>query len=376
MKSKIKKNLFYLIFGLLLVTSVTLSILSIVKAVKNSKSTINKINNWDNVPEKFKEFSKKNSLKISFQISENEYNKNYFSSEGTAWSWYYEQVENFEYKYEWYLMTNFHVINEAIAFVNNLTIYNNENSSVDIKDTNQLKEYYRNNWLTKYWEENNNDLNNIFNIYMWNGNKYNSLISPSSSFVESINIITDFNNENLTLFSKGDIYNLDMALVKINLDFSKNYSLLNSNYQCDNIWLKYLNNNSLLEYPIDNKYIYISGNPYEYHQLVGVLLNEQKWKKEYQNLTISNNEILSLLKAPYFYSTIYYSNFLLSNGASGSPVYQIDNKDIELSQIIPIGIYWGGQENSKSLFSPSFIPFKYNNVYNVFENFKNEKTKF
>ncbi|MBD5423425.1 MAG: hypothetical protein HDR43_02930 [Mycoplasma sp.] len=379
--------LLYIILGASAITGVVIGSYSIWNNFFRTRK-LDAESNWDNLPGGYKEFSSENSLKVEFQISDS-FNHGSsvvnMTSSGTAWSWYY--LKNSEYLWDWYLITNFHVVNEAVAYANNLSEVINE--ELYINDV-ELLNYYKNNSNTLLDLEKQS-----FRLYQYDFSypKYVDLITDSvRNSINSINIITDFNNDNLALFSESknnnsetDVeYNLDMALIKISFDFTRNGGYINPNYQKLNIIEKYneVKNNGINNDIDNNKDVYIAGNPAKLQQLIGVKINDE-WKIDYKQLTSIKDKILMHLKAPYYYTKNWFTNFPLSSGASGSAVYAInhnsENEPISWKEIIPIGIYWGGAINELEM-KPSIIPFiidKNSSIiwgnstisFNIFENF-------
>lgn len=370
---KKNKSLFlYSTLGILTVVSVGVSIWAIVKIKNDIDKTqrVMLIEDWESTPNGFKEFSQDNSFKVEMQISPT------YVSQGTAWSWYIDEVQ--PNVIDWYLMTNFHVVNEAVAFKNDFTSLD-ENNTPYISNINGLLDYYSNNISTNVYSENDNY---SFNVFKWtNSNKYTSFLSTTSYLtsinkqaIKSIDVITDFNNDNIDLFS-NDSYNLDMSLIKVRMNL-KDYS--NNKYKILNVVDNYVNS-SYKPITDNSKKTLIAGNPSESNRLIGVSLDSQKWDVRDVLLDHNSSEILNKLKAPYYYSEYPYSKFQLGPGASGSAVYQVDDNIFEndsdtnkeyFNSLAPIGIFWGGRSASNvNLFWPSFIPFIYKDRYNIFDNF-------
>ncbi|WP_022935358.1 hypothetical protein ACJA28_00165 [Mesomycoplasma moatsii] len=389
MKIKIRSLIWYVAIGITLGISISFTIILINKIInKNNKNAQSTSFDWSDKPAGFKEFSSDNSFKVDLQSSDI-INGAGFQTSGTAWSWYYENINS--NTYDWYLMTNFHVVNDAIAYVKNFTTQNDLNKPPVISQPNNLLNYYSQNSITNIWDSNKSYL---FSLSKWSSNFYNPIITTRKQFnyndktlnfqdIKSIDLITDFDNKNINLFSKENDYNLDMSLIKIRVDLSNKKYLIND-FKCPNIYDIYENKYTQEEknniHVSNEKKTYIAGNPYAKKELVGVVLEKQKWSKNESNVD-KNDPFLDKLKAPYYYSIYWYENFALSSGASGSAVYQIDDfvyendsyKNIEyLSNLVPIGIYWGGTKIIDSEnFKPSFIPFVIDNKYNIFDNFKN-----
>ncbi len=377
---KWKSILLYFLLGALTIASVSLITWYVVKIIQNHKNNVDKF--IEPIEEsEYRDFSQKNSFKIELQSS-NAIGGQYYVSQGTAWSWYYDQID--KYTYDWYLMTNLHVVNDAVAFQCGYTnIYNNDL----IVDNNKLKNYYVTAIDTPY------KTSNYFTLSKWSdysatSGSYNNILDTqqngskiiSRDQIKSIDIITDCNNNSIDLFSSNN-YNLDMSLVKISLNFtSKPYLIDNllANNIAPNTFDLY--EKSTLEqknedlYFDKNKYIYIAGHPANEKRLISILFNPQQWMLTIEDWSKNpnNSEVLKQLKEPCYFSLDYYANFKLTSGASGSEVFQVNQDGDNLSTKIPIGIFWGGVEKNESSFKPSFIPFEMNYSginYNIFDNF-------
>ena len=360
---------------------------------------------WKKLPPGYEDYSQRHSYKVQLRISDNK------ASNGTAWSWYWKQQQSNSSLYDWYLITNFHVVNEAIAYNLNLTTEDNSNKVV-ISDANALLDAYHNKY--KFTFDNNNVLDESwFSLYRWKTGStkdgYTHLLGNSNSAlrncVKEFSIIADFENDDIDLFSKlnnqntAQDYNLDMALIKITFDFSsyENPGIPNENPGIPNDNPGIPNENPIIQSysPVlnfqnsttaeriykENKKIFIAGHPVAKQKLVGVEI-DSKFIPDYKSLESFEDPILKKLKAPYLYSSKDYTNFPLSGGASGSAVYQdinypIDSnpnpvQTIDWTKKVPVGIYWGGQSTTNTM-KPSFIPFIVTNQayggYNIFINF-------
>lgn len=353
---------------------------------------------WKKLPPGYEDYSQRHSYKIQLRISDNK------ASNGTAWSWYWKQQQSNSSLYDWYLITNFHVVNEAIAYNLNLTTEDNSNQVV-ISDAAALLDAYHNKY--KFTFDNNNVLDESwFSLYRWKTGStkdgYTHLLGNSNSTlrncVKEFSIIADFENNNIDLFSKLNIqnnaqdYNLDMALIKITFDFSsyENPDIPNDNpgipnenpiIQSYSPVLNFQNATTAERRYNENLKIFIAGHPVAKQKLVGVEI-DSKFIPDYKSLESFEDPILKKLKAPYLYSSNDYTNFPLSGGASGSAVYQdinypIDSnpnpvQTIDWTKKVPVGIYWGGQSTTNTM-KPSFIPFIVTKQayggYNIFNNF-------
>lgn len=360
---------------------------------------------WKKLPPGYEDYSQRHSYKVQLRISDNK------ASNGTAWSWYWKQQQSNSSLYDWYLITNFHVVNEAIAYNLNLTTEDSSNKVV-ISNAAALLDAYHNKY--KFTFDNNNVLDESwFSLYRWKTGStkdgYTHLLGNSNSTlrncVKEFSIIADFENNNIDLFSKLNIqnnaqdYNLDMALIKITFDFSpyENPGIPNDNPGIPNENPDIPNENPIIQSysPVlnfqnsttaeriykENKKIFIAGHPVAKQKLVGVEI-DSKFIPDYKSLESFEDPILKKLKAPYLYSSNDYTNFPLSGGASGSAVYQdinypIDSnpnpvQTIDWTKKVPVGIYWGGQTTTNTM-KPSFVPFIVTNQayggYNIFNNF-------
>lgn len=353
---------------------------------------------WKKMPPGYEDYSQRHSYKVQLRISDNK------ASNGTAWSWYWKQQQSNSSLYDWYLITNFHVVNEAIAYNLKLTTEDSSNNVV-IPNTAALLNAYHNQY--KFTFDNKNVLDESwFSLYRWKTgstkDEYTHLLGNSNSIlrncVKEFSIIADFENNDIDLFSElnnqntAQDYNLDMALIKITFDFSsyENPSIPNENPNIPNenpIIQSYspvsnFQNATIAERIYnENLKIFIAGHPVAKQKLVGVEM-DSKFIPDYKSLESFDDPILKKLKAPYLYSLKDYNNFPLSGGASGSAVYQdinypIDSnpnpvQTIDWTKKVPVGIYWGGQTVS-SIMKPSFIPFIVSNTayggYNIFDNF-------
>lgn len=359
---------------------------------------------WKKLPPGYEDYSQKHSYKVQLRISDNK------ASNGTAWSWYWKQQQSNSSLYDWYLITNFHVVNEAIAYNLNLTTEDNSNKVV-ISDANALLNYYHNQY--KFTFDNNNVLDESwFSLYRWKTGStkdgYTHLLGNSNSTlrncVKEFSIIADFENNDIDLFSKlnnqntAQDYNLDMALIKITFDFSpyENPGIPNENPDIPNEnpiiqsyspVLNFQNSTTAERIYYENLKIFIAGHPVAAQKLMGVEI-DSKFDPDYKSLESFEDPILKKLKAPYLYSSKDYTNFPLSGGASGSAVYQdinypIDSnpnpvQTIDWTKKVPVGIYWGGQSTTNTM-KPSFIPFIATNQayggYNIFNNFIDAVTR-
>ena len=370
-----KIKLYFVFFFLTLTASfVSIALLTIKKQKDNNATNEFSLVDWSNIPESLRVFSEENSFKLEMQIDDPDEEGYFFVSSGTAWSWHYNQKS--ETNYEWYLMTNFHVVNSSIDYLINGSY---------VEDTKQsysnLLDYYSKNYLTSIPIQ-----DFYFSLSKYNGVKereesfgYSSLLNTfeqkENVIINSIDIITDFNNDNIELFSKGNEYNLDMSIIKIDLSIKNIY--FNSKYVSDPYSFYRSYSNEIIEQnkPIvsNEKQTYIFGHPAGYHEMVGVILDEQNIEHKTEYLINSEEVIFQKLKAPYYILNHWYKEFPLTGGASGSPIYQFYDVNQSLWDMLPVGIYWGGFvfEDDNHNFKPSFIPFIEENLYDIFLNFRN-----
>ena len=343
---------------------------------------------WKKLPPGYEDYSQRHSYKIQLRISDNK------ASNGTAWSWYWKQQQSNSSLYDWYLITNFHVVNEAIAYNLNLTTEDSSNKVV-ISNPAALLNAYHNQY--KFTFDNKNVLDESwFSLYRWKigstKDEYTQLLGNSArNYIKELSIIADFENDDIDLFSKlnnqntAQDYNLDMALIKITFDFSsyENPGIPNENLgiQSYSPVSNFQNATTVERIYNENLKIFIAGHPVAKQKLMGVEM-DSKFIPDYKSLESFDDPILKKLKAPYLYSLKDYQNFPLSGGASGSAVYQDINypinsnpnpvQTINWTTKVPVGIYWGGQTVS-SIMKPSFIPFIVSNQayggYNIFDNF-------
>lgn len=334
----------------------------------------------------FGDFSLRNSFKVEFQITPlPEGGGSYLTTGGTAWSWYYKKHS--EYQYDWYLMTNLHVVNNAVSFINNF--------GGMVTNPSGLIEWYKNNQVTKLppnyifylskWTENNN-----YKVLATTSKNINDDLAVKPESIKNVEIITDFNNDSVDLFSKSDesgkvLYNMDMALIKFEFDFSSRPNHLQESYKRPNVFATY---ESEKQKWIDNKFndnqnIFVGGHPSAQNKLIYYEFTPP-FDIEYGLLNY-NDRILELLKAPYFHSKNWVPDYKLTEGASGSAIYQkLLNQSFSWSNIVPIGIYWGGLApyDGGTEFKPSLIPFivdrtftdtldkkEVNLQYNIYDNF-------
>ena len=406
-KSKIRNFIeksLYIILGAIAVAGIGFGCYKLY--VSLFKTQIEEANtDWKKLPPGYEDYSQKHSYKVQLRISDNK------ASNGTAWSWYWKQQQSNSSLYDWYLITNFHVVNEAIAYNLNLTTEDSSNKVV-ISNAAALLDAYHNKY--KFTFDNKNVLDESwFSLYRWKTGStkdgYTHLLGNSNSTlrncVKEFSIIADFENNDIDLFSKlnnqntAQDYNLDMALIKITFDFSsyENPGIPNDNPGIPNENPDIPNENPIIQSysPVlnfqnsttaeriykENKKIFIAGHPVAAQKLMGVEI-DSKFDPDYKSLESFEDPILKKLKAPYLYSSNDYTNFPLSGGASGSAVYQdinypIDSnpnpvQTIDWTKKVPVGIYWGGQSTTNTM-KPSFIPFIVTNQayggYNIFDNF-------
>ena len=390
-KSKIRNIIeksLYLILGVVAIAGIGFGCYKLYNSL--FKIQIEEANtDWKKMPPGYEDYSQRHSYKVQLRISDNK------ASNGTAWSWYWKQQQSNSSLYDWYLITNFHVVNEAIAYNLQLTTEDSSNNVV-IPNTAALLNAYHNQY--KFTFDNKNVLDESwFSLYRWKTgstkDEYTQLLSNSvRNCVKEFSIIADFENNDIDLFSElnnqnnaQQDYNLDMALIKITFDFSsyENPSIPNENpiIQSYSPVSNFQNATTAERRYNENLKIFIAGHPVAKQKLTGVEI-DSKFDPDYKSLVSFEDPILQRLKAPYLYSSKEYDNFPLSGGASGSAVYQDINyplnsnpnpvQTIDWTTKVPVGIYWGGQTISSRM-KPSFIPFIVTNQsyggYNIFDNF-------
>lgn len=346
----------------------------------------------------FNDFSQFNAFRLRFGVENGKY-----YTEGTAWSWYVEKKSNTTF--DWYLMTNLHVVDNVVADINGY--FNGGNIS-----TNNLRNYYKNNYVSTFPIS---DSKQPFQLVSYaNGNKPQAIINvnpkpidPSkpnyipdsahvvnNSNVKSIKIIHDFNNDNIELFSKtvstsSKNYNLDMALVKISLDLGIGMTDIIAKSTRKPVFEKYLELNKQAPQVDSNNGVNISGIPYNQSKpqdtkmIMFNSISNVDPRYSYSNLLYSGS-VLGDLRGPYYYMMLPENNFPLTGGASGSAVYQLEDpyNYVDYNKVIPTGIYWGHDGNRNGIYidpsntMPSFLPFVFNGSYNtdvhynIWENFE------
>lgn len=367
----------------------------------------------------FKDFSQRNSFRIRMQtLGPTNANDptSIWAEAGTAWSLYF--TKKYENMYDWYLMTNFHVLYKSVSYAKGFTTPPGINHGVTINEV-ELVKYLQNNNVTTFDHQ-----KTFLNLatYDFYSEQYKSLLLTddipqfdttnkhenyvTKDMIKSIQVITDYQNKNIELFSKVDssgntIYNLDAAILKLTLDFTGKPNFLNKNYQRPNLIEQYRKNK---QYYIDNNFdpklstgVSIAGNPASGKKLMPVNIKSE-FDLKYESLMIGSYT-LNNLYGPYQWSRKYSEvKDALSPGASGSAVYQLKNNDFYnenqqymWDKILPAGIYWGGQAVNGIGFDPdnnywdtSFVPFIWSgktdkNVdlsYNVWDSFINNLSNF
>lgn len=307
------------------------------------------------------EFSQNNSFKVQTGRA------GQGTMAGTAWTWYYKKTGN--YSYDWYLMTNYHVVQQMIE--NSLKNYNQTNGTSELKkgSLNIIQ-------LSKY---SNNEYVPFLNSSDRSSPKPNII---SYDDIKSINFISDNNNEILELFSDSSKnYNLDIAMIKISLDFStrNDKNDLINNHKSPNVWEMYQklseeekNKFDFLNLKNSDKqpHIYISGNPVSLKKLVQQYISYDKYQWDNQNSSWISDYIPA-------------DKFNIYPGSSGSAAYYLPNNNINLNNIVPIGIYniyWPDSNDNVTGYSPGWCPFVYNSNtnkhWNIFDNFQNYLNKF
>lgn len=359
----------------------------------------------------FKDFSQKNSFKIQLQTSDPRVGDptNISVTAGTAWSWYYEKNNTANDLYDWYVMTNFHVVYKSVSYVKNIS-NSNPTQQIDYLSKNNVTEFDPNKYYLSLWNYDLSEKKYKTLLYTKNDNnweqdqeKHQKVVT--GDIIKEIKIITDYENKNMSLFSGYDqskdkkLYNLDMSLIKITLDFSKHKDYVNKEYQKHNVVGTYQKDKN---YFINNLFtpslstgVSIAGNPDSEHALCFAQV-PTPFSLKYEGLSIGS-AILNNLYGPFYWADKYEFDIKkqLSPGASGSAVYQLKTNDenqlISWNRTIPVGIYWGGQAvagigipNDNNYWNTSLMPFIFNGQtetnqkvnYNVFDNFLNNLETF
>ncbi len=365
---------------------------------------------WDEIPDGIRDFSEFNSFRVCFTTDPQH------MSQGTAWS-FYLNPNTHSGMVEWYLATNFHVVNEAVYYNNGVdstldapTFYKHK---VDItkgfliqkyeQDPTQQRGYYRSIMDSAGWNRNTQVYNTLF-PYGY---------SPFFGKANKVEVITDnaqipYNQDRLNLFSnsisvlqskENDFYNLDMALIK--LTFEKKIYDENADF-FEKISNPYKKWSSLSPYEkgktLDikvEKGFYMAGNPAYNRDVVpwgGHLIPAQipyrlknAWSLESRYMPLNQAQrdtipqrALAALNEKSWRPKEPYVDWKLTAGASGSAVYQTPisdynpgiSPDINPKDVVPIGIFWGGLSvGTQGVFIPCFIPFV-TEQYNIYENFE------
>lgn len=347
---------------------------------------------FESIAQKSKQWSNffyNNSYKVQFTVRDSVLpDTNAYSIFGTCWSWYYGMNSNTN-SFEWYLMTNFHVVNDICYELWNKQPENKNNEYgyldkmvFDLPNINQDMSIY--NWSSVQRRYTQISLNNLTDIDIIIDNKFSNT------------------NYNQVLFSNpkdsSNRYALDMALIR--LTFNYDYSQQLESKHIMNPFSLYKNDSKLQysnRFGQTNKPTLIGGNPHKTNTSATNVSNtfvdlalESNWELSYNELNINSQvaiKALKNLKAPYMYTTENYNtnNWKLIGGSSGSPVFQnstntdfwgLTMNDI-ITKLLPTAIYWGARADDKFT-SPSVIPLIYGDPskpllpsYNVFNNFDN-----
>ncbi len=378
MKIKFKKIIPFFLLGLISTASIGVGTYFIVQNFTiDKRATIIPLEPFDWTDYKNAEtFSQKNSFKVTFAIHNG-------LSSGTAWSFYLDTNSSSSHVY-WYLMTNFHVVNDAVQYnggsIDSQSLFFKHNTEItrgfELSDTNENGSYRvltSKNWVNNYRQFN----------------------------VEKVNVITDnsktYNNhDDLNLFSntassENNYYNIDMSVIKLTITKST-YNQFDSAIfsKIANPYQKWLNDKNKLKSFSNNAMTYIAGNPAhpadnekEQGQLIAQAIDTYQFDGFYSYLNVQQGQNQPLdsverLNSLYFassYSSSFYNQWPLIEGSSGSAVYQLpidfdfNNMQFNWMDQLPMGIYWGGISNNKtSSFKPGFIPLK-TTRYNIYENF-------
>ncbi len=364
---------------------------------------------WDEIPADIRKFSEFNSFRVCFTTDPQH------MSQGTAWSFYLNPNAH-NGMVEWYLGTNFHVVNEAVYYnggenteLNAPTFYKHK---VDItkgfliqqyeQDPVQQRGYYRSIMDGQGWNRNTHVLNTI------RPEGY----TPFFGRAQRVEVITDnaqipYNQDNLNLFSnritpdqskENNFYNLDMAFIK--LTFNKDYYNNDVEFfkQIANPYKKWRDSTEYEKHKAldirQDKGFYMAGNPafnpevapWGAHLVPAPIHYRLRntWSLETRYMSLNQTQrdtvpqrALAALNEKSWRPKEPYADWRLTSGASGSAVYQTPIIDymngisgkIDPKDVIPVGIFWGGLSvGSQGAFIPCFIPFV-TEQYNIFENF-------
>ncbi len=356
---------------------------------------------WTNFTVAEKEFWQKNSFRVYFGAGNS-------VSQGTAWSFYIDDKSEHDVV-DWYLATNFHVVNGCLYYNDNKAdipnglVYNHvvhlkSNTVFALQDTiekNDGKQVYRS--LFTHAIGGGMTVGGVSTILPANNNFDNNadvtIITDNSRVPNSGDLLNLFSNSIDNISLKGsEYYNLDMALFRIRMKrsvYNNNSAIFSNIANPYGYWLNHGKNNNLITFQ-KSEDTFIGGNPASQYQLIAQSLRGDSFtlERSYTNLRVSpegdsvQRELarnMGCIHTKNWYTNSFITNWLLSEGASGSAVYQApftnrDNPDarIDPKTVVPVGIYWGGGQNPSNAdeFKPMFNPFV-TAQYNVFENFEN-----
>lgn len=289
-------------------------------------------------------------------------------------------------------MTNLHVVSDAIAYQEGLQ------TSDGTLDKSKFLNYAKSNYKTSFdinqyyfklstWSDANNKYQDVVTNYLDNGVDFSNVATTENGALKSVEIITDCDNSNIELFS-GKNYNIDIAIVKISLDFSNNLKLLDFQGNRPNTYQNYLNASSSQKqrdlYYDENKNIYVGGNPVNANTLITKCFSYDSWDAKYRDWKDDPIPILSLLREPYYLKkNLMNKDFhQLKEGASGSEVFLTNYDQNNLWETLPFALIWGveefGNNENKLGILPLVVDSPFYGVdvqYNIYENFKNELSK-
>ncbi len=390
-------NLLYTILTVASCVAVGFGSYMIAKGFNRNQAFIQKVEpfDWSSYGDEAKSFWQKNSFRVWFETEEGDDGSSSYS-QGTAWSFYIDTTSDSNFV-NWYLATNFHVVNGAL-WANGGRVGAGPNQA-----------YKHVVPISKHFAIQDSEPNQSYNTLFSRG--FNSTINFTSGAritpgrfsrnidvsVISDNSLTPNSGDTLDLFSNStskpafeNFYNLDMSLIKIKMStsiYNKHSSYFEGVADPFAYWLKSAKDNSLITLDY-HKNVYIAGNPGRQNKLVANYIPAKDLKiddrYEYNNIESDGtpyNEYLKKIHAKNNYSFSYLDNWLLSNGASGSAVYQSPfvyepeanpSTIINPKEMIPVGIFWGGISNKPSddtVFKPFFTPF-ITEQYNIFRNFE------
>ncbi len=382
-----------------------------------NKTTVQKVPpfDWKDYSSTEREFFERNSYKVWFQsgVELRPQGEMVSYSQGTAWSFYIDDQSSGNFV-DWYLMTNFHVVNAPLWFNTGMPAYGqvpnhqayphvvNINSQFCLQDTSNAS--YR----SLFSKDIGYNLNNLgFGKGLIDNNANVSVITDNSLIANSGDTLDLFSNSIANpANSSSSFYNLDMALIKIRMtkaNYNKQIGYFNQIADPYGYWLnnrataekqikiQTVRKNLKIDGRIENHAVNvqpftISGNPGSQNRLVAQNISGDSMYEEniYTKNGVEWNDkstpepvyfpYLQKLQARNYRTQFALKPWILSAGASGSAVYQgssVKNNASNPKSVVPVGIYWGGGTpvGDPDAFIPMFTPF-INEQYNIFSNFQ------